>query len=198
MSRFLLCLVVVAADAADLTRPGHARKPRRGAGHSQGGQSERLEALFKVVGPGNYTFVEFGYQGVHTSNTAKLRVDHGWTGLLLDGREHKDYNAEELNLHVAFITSANIVDTLKSHGALGHRARAPPAAVAVSCTEWLCAVPLQALGPASLTSPSTSTRTISGCSTRSSGRTSTRGCSPSNTTPTYRRPSRSASPTRCR
>jgi len=54
--------------------------------HSQGGEDGVLEHVFECLGTTNRTFVEFGaWDGRHLSNTALLRLDGGWTGLLMDG-----------------------------------------------------------------------------------------------------------------
>jgi len=45
-----------------------------------------LERLFACLGSGDRRFVEFGaWDGRHWSNTANLRIAHGWDGLLMDG-----------------------------------------------------------------------------------------------------------------
>jgi hypothetical protein len=53
--------------------------------HSQGGEDGILVRLFELLGVLDRTFVEFGaWDGQHLSNTAHLRLHHGWQGLLLD------------------------------------------------------------------------------------------------------------------
>lgn len=52
---------------------------------SQAGQDGIIEYLFEVIGTTNKFFVEFGAgDGLHLSNTANLRMNKGWTGLLMD------------------------------------------------------------------------------------------------------------------
>lgn len=59
--------------------------------HSQGGEDGVLLRLFEKIGVVNRSFVEFGaWDGVHLSNTANLRLAHGWTGLLLEGSDRAD------------------------------------------------------------------------------------------------------------
>lgn len=53
--------------------------------YSQGGQDGVIEHIFDVIGTTNKFFVEFGAKdGVDLSNTANLRLNKGWTGLLMD------------------------------------------------------------------------------------------------------------------
>lgn len=68
------------ADAlADLRR--HERQI-----HSQGGEDGVLQQLFDCLGAPTRSFVEFGaWDGRHWSNTARLRLEEGWQGLLMDG-----------------------------------------------------------------------------------------------------------------
>lgn len=52
---------------------------------SQGGQDGVLWAIFGQIGDGGKSFVEFGARdGVDCSNTANLRINHGWHGELWD------------------------------------------------------------------------------------------------------------------
>ena len=59
--------------------------------HSQGGEDGVLLRLFERIGARRRAFVEFGaWDGFHWSNTANLRVNHGWTGLLMEGSDRAD------------------------------------------------------------------------------------------------------------
>jgi hypothetical protein len=59
--------------------------------HSQGGEDGVLLQIFERIGVASRTFVEFGaWDGVHLSNTANLRLAHGWSGLLLEGSDRAD------------------------------------------------------------------------------------------------------------
>jgi hypothetical protein len=59
--------------------------------YSQCGEDGVLQRIFECVGTENETFVEFGaWDGKHLSNTANLRLNHGWTGLLMEGSEKAD------------------------------------------------------------------------------------------------------------
>jgi hypothetical protein len=54
--------------------------------YSQSGEDGSLIRLFDRIGATNRFFVEFGAKdGRVLSNTANLRLHHGWTGLLMDG-----------------------------------------------------------------------------------------------------------------
>ncbi len=58
---------------------------------SQFGEDGVLQRIFDVIGATNRRFVEFGaWDGEHLSNTAHLRQDHGWQGLLMEGSDRAD------------------------------------------------------------------------------------------------------------
>jgi hypothetical protein len=59
--------------------------------YSQGGEDGVLQRIFERIGTHNRFFVEFGaWDGLHLSNTANLRLHHGWSGLLMEGSERAD------------------------------------------------------------------------------------------------------------
>jgi hypothetical protein len=59
--------------------------------HSQGGEDGVLLRLFEKIGVRHRHFVEFGaWDGLHLSNTANLRLNHGWSGLLMEGSDRAD------------------------------------------------------------------------------------------------------------
>ena len=59
--------------------------------HSQGGVDGVLLRLFDRIGVRHRYFVEFGaWDGLHLSNTANLRLHHGWSGLLMEGSDRAD------------------------------------------------------------------------------------------------------------
>jgi len=66
-----------------------------------------IEGIFENIGTSNKYFVEFGaWDGVAFSNTANLRINEGWNGLLLEGNKDK---ADKLNyIKHAFLTAENI------------------------------------------------------------------------------------------
>lgn len=72
-----------------------------------------LEFIFSVISPKKKGYyVEFGaWDGEQLSNTANLRVNKEWTGLLLESDKEKVLsmeNREEINLHCEMVTSKNI------------------------------------------------------------------------------------------
>jgi hypothetical protein len=76
------------------------------------GEDGIIESIFNVIGTTNKYYVEFGgWDGVYLSNTANLRINKGWSGLLLEGDKEKVLsmkNREELNLQNEWVTKDNI------------------------------------------------------------------------------------------
>jgi len=59
--------------------------------YSQCGEDGVLARIFETIGEGKRFFVEFGaWDGHHLSNTANLRLNHGWQGLLMEGSDRAD------------------------------------------------------------------------------------------------------------
>ncbi len=81
--------------------------------YSQGGEDGVLERIFEEIGTTNRHFVEFGAKdGSAISNTANLRLHHGWTGLLMDaGAPHDDPMVRR-----EFITAENIEELFDKYG----------------------------------------------------------------------------------
>lgn len=86
---------------------------------SQAGQDGIIEHVFKNIKPRNEPpfCVGIGYRANDLAtgegtNTANLRNNHGWRGLLLDG-QHEN---QAINLHKAVISSETICDILAGHG----------------------------------------------------------------------------------
>ena len=68
---------------ADLT-------PHETGAYSQAGEEGVLRHIFSAIGTTNRVCVEFGaWDGLHYSNTARFRIEDGWTGLLLEGDPEK-------------------------------------------------------------------------------------------------------------
>lgn len=73
-----------------------------------------IEGIFDNIGTTNKYFIEFGaWDGVAFSNTANLRINEGWNGLLLEGNKDKADKLEYVK-H-AFLTSENINDHFEKH-----------------------------------------------------------------------------------
>lgn len=61
-------------------------RSHEGSVYSQGGEDGVLAHVFECIGTTNRRFVEFGaWDGLHWSNTALLRLEQGFSGLLMDG-----------------------------------------------------------------------------------------------------------------
>lgn len=86
---------------------------------SQLGEDGIIEYIFSIIKPKYKYYVEFGgWDGINLSNTANLRINKGWKGLLLEGNKDKVMsmnNREEINLHHEFITSKNINNLFKKY-----------------------------------------------------------------------------------
>jgi len=68
---------MIAAMLSDLA--AHERRV-----YSQFGEDGVIERIFECIGTTNRYFVEFGASdGITLSNTANLRLNHGWSGLLM-------------------------------------------------------------------------------------------------------------------
>tara|TARA_R110000744_G_scaffold85536_1_gene167175 strand:+ start:1485 stop:2306 length:822 start_codon:yes stop_codon:yes gene_type:complete len=81
---------------------------------SQFNQDGVLEAIFDAIGVTNRYFVEFGSHGKKDSqgNTAFLRGEFKFDGLLMDGSEYGD---TDYKVHKEFIRAETINDTFKKH-----------------------------------------------------------------------------------
>jgi hypothetical protein len=73
-----------------------------------------IQGIFENIGTSNKYFIEFGaWDGVRFSNTANLRINEGWDGLLLEGNKDKADKLEYVK-H-AFLTAENINDHFEKH-----------------------------------------------------------------------------------
>ncbi len=81
--------------------------------YSQGGEDGVLRHLFDELGEGGRHFVEFGAKdGREHSNTANLRLHHGWSGLLLDAGADPD----DPLVRPAMVTAENVNALFADHG----------------------------------------------------------------------------------
>ncbi len=79
---------------------------------SQRGEDGVIEHIFECIGTTNRYFVEFGAKdGRVGSNTAHLRIDHGWTGLLLEG----DIERVREPVQNEFVTAENVNALFAKH-----------------------------------------------------------------------------------
>lgn len=89
--------------------------------YSQWGEDGILEEIFNRIGTTNRFYVEFGgWDGKYLSNTYNLKVNHGWSGLLLEGSQAKvnsipESERQNLNLHYAWVSSKNVNQLFQQH-----------------------------------------------------------------------------------
>lgn len=80
--------------------------------YSQLGEDGIIEYIFKIIKPNHNYYVEFGaWDGKHLSNTANLRINHNWTGLLLESNKlivNNTKNKDLINLQCEMVTKDNI------------------------------------------------------------------------------------------
>jgi hypothetical protein len=81
--------------------------------YSQHGEDGVIARIFECIGTTNHYFVEFGAgDGQSVSNTAHLRLDRDWTGLLMDGNPK---HAGDLVVQ-ATIDAENVEALFERHG----------------------------------------------------------------------------------
>lgn len=88
--------------------------------YSQNGEDGMLAELFRRIGPGTRTFVEFGVGDGMQCNTRALAED-GWTGVWLEADEHLARAAQEkappgVRVFHRFLTRENVAATLAEAG----------------------------------------------------------------------------------
>ncbi len=80
--------------------------------YSQGGEDGVLAHIFECIATTNRTFVEFGaWDGRRLSNTALLRLEGGWTGLLMDGDPERVSDLVQCE----FVTAENVNELLRKY-----------------------------------------------------------------------------------
>ena len=73
-----------------------------------------IEEVFNNIGTTNKYFVDIGaWDGCHLSNTANLRINKGWKGLLIDGNQNK---TSPIVIHF-FVNPENVNQILKDNHA---------------------------------------------------------------------------------
>ncbi|MHB1311071.1 MAG: hypothetical protein ACYC3L_03555 [Gemmatimonadaceae bacterium] len=94
--------------------------------HSQSGEDGVIAEIYRRIGPGDRTFIEFGVEsGVETNTTLLLR--QGWRGWWVEGSAERAARARELfapeiaegrlTIIEAFVTAENAVQLLADAGA---------------------------------------------------------------------------------
>lgn len=87
--------------------------------YSQYGEDGIIEYIFKIINPISRYYVEFGaWDGLKCSNTANLRINKNWKGLLLEGNKEKvesTINRKEINLHHEIVNKNNINAIFKKY-----------------------------------------------------------------------------------
>ena len=96
--------------------------------YSQNGEDGILLYIFALIGTENKTCVEICAGGGTVCNSANLIINHGWTGLLVDGNEnavrsgrkfysaHPDTSVFPPKFASAWVTAENINSLIASHG----------------------------------------------------------------------------------
>lgn len=79
---------------------------------SQQGEDGVILKLVELLGIKNGYYVEFGVESGHECNTRLLREQHGWQGLMMDGRFHNP----QINLQKEIVTAENINQLFHKHG----------------------------------------------------------------------------------
>lgn len=86
---------------------------------SQSGEDGILMGIFSRVGTTNKKFMEIGIGNGDECNTANLSINHGWSGLLVDGDDQQVINARNfyknysgVSVAQCFVTTDNINDLL--------------------------------------------------------------------------------------
>ena len=85
--------------------------------YSQSGEDGVLERIFECIGTTNRYCVEFGAtNGAERSNTAHLRLNCGWSGLLMDGDVRGKVHGAGEDVKDEFITAENIESLFDKYG----------------------------------------------------------------------------------
>lgn len=94
--------------------------------YSQNGEDGILLYIFSNIGAKNRNFVEIGCGNGKECNTANLSLNHGWSGLLIEGNKEnwlkaKNYykKIDRVKVINSFITKENVNEVLKLNRASG-------------------------------------------------------------------------------
>ena len=85
--------------------------------YSQNGEDGVLSEIINRLETCDKFFVEFGgWDGTYLSNTANLRINNDWDGVLFEGDSNKIPNPESMiKIYNEFITSVNIIHVFKKY-----------------------------------------------------------------------------------
>jgi hypothetical protein len=85
--------------------------------YSQNGEDGIIEEIFNRVKPSEKFFVEFGgWDGINLSNTANLRINELWDGILFEGDNEKvKQNQDTIKIYNEYITSQNVNDLFEKY-----------------------------------------------------------------------------------
>ena len=82
---------------------------------SQHGEDGLLEYLYSVIKPKKKYYVEFGASNGNTiENTRSLRINHGWSGLLMEGNQGLANQSNGL-VNYEWITAENIMELFSKY-----------------------------------------------------------------------------------
>lgn len=98
---------------------------------SQADEDGILLFLFAIIGTGSKTCIEMCAGDGRECNTANLILNHGWTGLLVDGSEHNVKSGQQYYGHLpqtyiyppkfvqSWLTLGNVNQVIEDHGFTG-------------------------------------------------------------------------------
>lgn len=87
-------------------------EPYERSWYSQNGEDGILQLIFHKIGTKSRFCVEFGVENGYQCNTRRLIERCGWTGLLMDGAEYREYR---LPVRREYITAENVNAVFAKH-----------------------------------------------------------------------------------
>ena len=85
--------------------------------HSQNGEDGIIEEIFNRITLSKKFFVEFGgWDGINLSNTANLRINQLWDGVLFEGDGEKvKQNENTIKIYNEYVTSQNVNELFEKY-----------------------------------------------------------------------------------